>query len=132
MTLVNQHHTKVSQQDQARVRRMRTRELDWRKFPVPETPQQKINYSNVCQNFFVDAMAQPIIPSTSLIEVEGGGTIEPPRFLTTNDMISLPQNMTFRCAVCGQTNAQGHAAALVMANPYSRWAILQCRACSET
>ena len=78
-----------------------------------------------------DAMAQPIVPSTSLIEVEGDGTIEPPRFLTTNDMISLPQNMTFRCAVCGRANAQGHAAALVMANPYSRWAILQCRACSE-
>ena len=110
---------------------MRTRELDWRKLPVPETPQQKINYSGVCQSFFMDAMAQPIFPSTSLVEVEGDGTIEPPRFLATNGVISLPQNMSFRCAVCGQAGAHGHAAALVMANPYSRWAILQCRACSE-
>ena len=74
---------------------MRARELDWRKLPVPETPQQKINYSNMCQSFFVDALAQSVALSTSLVEVEGTGRIEPPRFLTTNEMMSLPQSASF-------------------------------------
>lgn len=109
---------------------MRTRELDWTKLSVPETPQQKVTYSNACQNTFVDTLTQPIALSTSLVEIEGTGTMEPPRFLIMNDMISLPRNLSFRCAVCA-AEAEGHDAALVMANPYSRWAILQCRACSD-
>lgn len=108
---------------------MRTRELDWSKLDAPKTPKQQISYTTACQNFFVETPSQPVSLRTGAIEVEGKGRIEPARLFMMHNLI-LPSEYSFRCAVC-DVDSEGHDAALMMTNPYSRWAILRCRACSD-
>lgn len=107
---------------------MRTQELDWTHLAV-DTPQQRIRYSVACQNHFVESRAQPAAQRTTFASVEGAGCVEPPRFLAMNELIALPSQLCFQCAVCG-ADSERHDDALVLANPYSRWVVLRCRGCA--
>lgn len=97
--------------------------------PVPETPQQKINYMAACQRFFVDTPLAAPSTKTSVVLVEGEGTLAPPRFVKTNDLVILPKRVTFSCAICGRSS-HAHGSMVCAANPYSRWTVLQCSECA--
>lgn len=107
---------------------MRERE-SWDKLPVPQTPQQKINYMAACQGFFIDSLTRDSAFKTSVVEVEGAGVVNRPRFLSMDSVVTLPKDVTFPCAVCGAAS-HGHSAMMITANPYSRWTVLRCEACA--
>lgn len=109
---------------------MRSKELDWAKLPTPETAKQRIQYSNACQNHFFEALVNPVAEKPSLRKVAGSGRVDPARFLAVERLLTLPEQLSFCCAVCGAAS-EGHEAAPLLANPYSRWAVLRCAACHE-